>query len=71
MKLNKPFDQTGEFVNVIIDTPKNSRNKYTYDREADLYKLSGILPAGHSFPYHSVLFPAPSEATATRWMSLF
>lgn len=51
MKLNKPFDQTGEFVNVIIDTPKNSRNKYTYDREADLYKLSGILPAGHSFPY--------------------
>jgi inorganic pyrophosphatase len=38
-------------VNVIIETPKGSRNKFKYDEELGLFKLSGVLPAGASFPF--------------------
>jgi inorganic pyrophosphatase len=38
-------------VNVVIDTPKGSRNKYKYDDEARCFRLGRILPVGMSFPY--------------------
>jgi inorganic pyrophosphatase len=38
-------------VNIIIDTPKGSRNKFKYDAEANCFRLSRILPAGASFPH--------------------
>jgi len=38
-------------VNIIIDTPKGSRNKFKYDAEAKCFRLSRILPAGASFPH--------------------
>jgi inorganic pyrophosphatase len=34
----------------IIETPKGSRSKYTYDPELEIFELSGLLPAGMSFP---------------------
>jgi inorganic pyrophosphatase len=37
-------------VHVIVDTPKGSRNKYKFDEELGLFKLSRVLPAGMSFP---------------------
>ena len=37
-------------VNVIIDTPKGSHNKYKYDEELGLFRLSRVLPAGMHFP---------------------
>ena len=43
------FSETGE-LNVIINTPKDSRNKYKYDPELGLFKLGGVLPAGAVFP---------------------
>lgn len=47
----KPFDEeTGE-LRVIIDTPKGSRNKYKYDEKLEIFKLSGVLAVGHSFPF--------------------
>ena len=52
-----PFSKNGEFVNVVIDTPRNSRNKYAHDPTTGLYKLSGILPAGYSFPYDFGFIP--------------
>src|SRR3954464_7536915 len=46
-----PFDpETGD-LNMIIDTPKGSRNKFKYDEAHGLFKLSGVLPAGASFPF--------------------
>ena len=45
------FDSESGSLNVIIDTPKGSRNKFKYDDEHGLFKLSGVLPAGASFPY--------------------
>ena len=41
---------TRELVNVIIDTPEGSRNKYKWDARSGLFKLSRILPEGLHFP---------------------
>jgi inorganic pyrophosphatase len=42
--------ETG-LVRVIIDTPRASRNKYKFDPQLGLLKLSRVLPAGMSFPF--------------------
>jgi inorganic pyrophosphatase len=36
---------------VVIETPKGSRNKFAYDPRKRMYKLSKILAEGMSFPY--------------------
>ena len=38
-------------LNVIIETPKGSRNKFDYDEDAGLFKLGGVLPSGAVFPF--------------------
>lgn len=38
-------------TNVIIETPKGSRNKYAFDPQTGHFKLSKILPEGMVFPY--------------------
>jgi inorganic pyrophosphatase len=44
--------KTGEeLLQVIIETPKGSRNKYSFDPEQKIYVLKSALPAGMSFPY--------------------
>jgi inorganic pyrophosphatase len=43
-------DETGD-LNVIIDTPKDSRNKYKFDEKLGLFKLGGVLPVGAFFPF--------------------
>jgi inorganic pyrophosphatase len=43
-------DESG-LVNVVIDTPRGSRNKYKIDEKLGMLKLSRILPEGHSFPF--------------------
>jgi inorganic pyrophosphatase len=44
-------DPESGLVRVIIDTPRGSRNKYKFDEELGLFKLSRVLPAGMSFPF--------------------
>ncbi|QNA85422.1 inorganic diphosphatase [Sphingomonas sp. So64.6b] len=34
----------------VIETPKGSRSRYTYEPEIEALVLSGLLPAGMSFP---------------------
>jgi inorganic pyrophosphatase len=60
---SKPFIDMGTFsktgdLNVIIDTPKGSRNKYKYDAEHNLFILSGVLPAGAVFPFDFGYLPS-------------
>jgi inorganic pyrophosphatase len=50
MELPAQDPDTG-LVRVVIDTPKGSRNKYKFDAELGVLKLSRVLPAGMSFPY--------------------
>ena len=59
VKLNEidAFHDEGE-LNVIIETPKGSRNKFDYDEETGLFKLGGVLPAGASFPFDFGFVPS-------------
>ena len=45
------FDDETNDLNVIVDTPKNSRNKYKFDEKLGIFKLGGVLPVGHFFPF--------------------
>ncbi len=45
-------------VNVIIETPKGSRNKYAYDGELAVFTLGGVLPAGAVFPFDFGFVPS-------------
>ncbi len=47
----KPFDDETGDLHVIIDTPKDSRNKYKFDEKLGLFKLGGVLPVGAFFPF--------------------
>jgi inorganic pyrophosphatase len=52
-----PFDAESGDLNVIIETPKGSRNKYTLEKDLGVFKLGGVLTAGHSFPYDFGFIP--------------
>lgn len=47
----KPFDSKSGHLNVVIDTPKGSRNKYAFDFKINAYKLKTVLPHGTVFPF--------------------
>ena len=52
-----PFDQDSGELNVIIETPRGCRNKYSYDEKHGVFKLSGVLPAGAVFPFDFGFIP--------------
>ena len=52
------FDAEGGDLNVIVETPKGSRNKFDYDEKLSLFKLGGVLPAGAVFPFDFGFVPA-------------
>ena len=52
-----PFDRESGDLNVVIDTPKGSRNKFSWDEKRQLFELSGVLPAGAVFPYDFGFIP--------------
>ncbi|HKG69922.1 MAG TPA: inorganic diphosphatase [Segetibacter sp.] len=58
MKLPKPFIEETDNINAIVETPKGSRNKYTYDEETDSIKLKKALPAGMVFPFDFGFIPS-------------
>jgi inorganic pyrophosphatase len=53
-----PFDEDSGDLNIIIETPKGSRNKYRYDIKRGLFELSKVLPAGNTFPYDFGYIPS-------------
>jgi inorganic pyrophosphatase len=57
-----PRDAVTKLVNVIIDTPRGSRNKFKFDEQLGCFRLSRILPAGHSFPYDFGSIPGTRAA---------
>ncbi len=38
-------------INVVVETPRGSRNKYKYDEQLGLFRLNRVLFAGASFPF--------------------
>jgi inorganic pyrophosphatase len=45
------FAEDGATLNVIIETPKGSRNKFAYDEKRKIFQLKKVLPVGMAFPY--------------------
>ncbi len=45
-------------IQVIIETPKGSRNKYAFDEEQRVFALKKVLPAGMTFPYDFGFIPS-------------
>jgi inorganic pyrophosphatase len=52
------FDEASGDLNVIIETPKGSRNKFAYDEKTGLFTLSKLLPAGLAFPFSFGFIPS-------------
>src|SRR5678816_3881477 len=52
------FDAESDELNVLVDTPKGSRNKFKYDEERGLFKLGGVLPVGAVFPFDFGFIPS-------------
>ncbi len=54
-----PFDEKdADLLNVVIEAPKGSRNKFDFDPERGLFYVGGVLPAGAIFPYDFGFVPA-------------
>ncbi len=45
-------------IQVIIETPKGSRNKYAFDPKQRVFELKTVLPAGMFFPYDFGFIPS-------------
>jgi inorganic pyrophosphatase len=43
-------DEEGR-LNVVIESPQGSRNKFKFDEKRGFFMLDGVLPAGAAFPY--------------------
>lgn len=52
------FRENKKDLNVIIETPKGSRNKFNYDPELGVFELAGVLPEGSIFPYDFGFVPS-------------
>src|SRR6185437_6465565 len=52
----KPIEK-GDVVQVIIETPAGSRNKFSFDVEQGIFAHKKTLPAGMSFPYDFGFLP--------------
>jgi inorganic pyrophosphatase len=57
--LNPRSDDTFQ---VIIETPKASRNKYSYDPEQGIFTLKKVLPEGMVFPHDFGFLPRTRAA---------
>ena len=45
-------------IQVVIETPKGSRNKYAFDPEQRIFKLRKVLPEGMVFPHDFGFIPS-------------
>lgn len=53
----EPVDKQDGMLQVIIETPKSSRNKYAFDPDQEIFALTKVLPAGMAFPYDFGFLP--------------
>jgi inorganic pyrophosphatase len=53
----KPLNKKDGLLQVIIETPAGSRNKFAFDPKQSIFALKKVLPAGMSFPYDFGFLP--------------
>jgi inorganic pyrophosphatase len=56
------WDRESGQLNVVIETPRNSRNKYDFDPHTAGFLLHSILPVGMSFPFDFGFAPSTLAA---------
>jgi inorganic pyrophosphatase len=56
VKHPETFDEKG-LLNVVVETPKGSRNKLVWDEKYEMYTMKGVLPAGMAFPFDFGFLP--------------
>ncbi|HSI89615.1 MAG TPA: inorganic diphosphatase [Adhaeribacter sp.] len=52
-----PIQEKSHQLHVIIDTPKGSRNKFSFDEDLQVFKLKHVLPEGAVFPFDFGFLP--------------
>jgi inorganic pyrophosphatase len=52
------FDPDGGDPLVVIETPRNSRNKYSFDESLNAFRIKAVLPEGTVFPYDFGFIPS-------------
>ena len=62
MNRKKQTSKVAGSVEVVIETPKGSRNKYAYDPAKHAFKLSKVLAEGMMFPYDFGFVPSTKAA---------
>src|SRR3954470_9229907 len=55
--LLKPMDKNNGSLQVVVETPKGSRNKFSFDEKQKIFVVKKVLPAGMSFPYDFGFLP--------------
>ena len=53
----QPVRKKDGLLQVIVETPKGSRNKFSFDVEQEIFSLKKVLPAGMAFPYDFGFLP--------------
>jgi inorganic pyrophosphatase len=56
-KLNTYDPESGN-LNVVVETPQGSRNKFDYDDTVRLFRLHHVLPRGATFPFDFGFVPS-------------
>ena len=59
IRLASKDPEDADIIQVVIETPKGSRNKYALDVEQKVFELTKVLPAGMVFPYDFGFIPSP------------
>jgi inorganic pyrophosphatase len=55
----KSFDaKDKKMLRVVIETPKGSRNKFSFEAEEHIFELKKVLPSGMAFPYDFGFVPS-------------
>lgn len=55
----RPMDSDDKkLIQVVVETPKGSRNKYAFDPGQKVFELKKVLPAGMAFPYDFGFVPS-------------
>src|SRR6202048_4802171 len=57
-RLQSHDEDDKETIQVIIETPKGSRNKFAFDDNQKVFELKKVLPAGMAFPYDFGFIPS-------------
>jgi len=58
VRLAPNADSDERLIQVVIETPKGSRNKYSFDTDQRTFELKKVLPVGMEFPYDFGFVPS-------------